>query len=122
MASHEKNCDLKVVGKQFGSSGYGMPFRRNSTWLPKFTKELRKMHEDGTINKLSQKWLQSGCVTKVPNTAKEVELRDESGLFYLLAVVSIGSFFILALEFICVRIFAVYFESHSRFFAYNVTT
>lgn len=121
MASKEDSCDLKVVGKSFGNSGYGMPFRRNSTWLGRITAALRKMHEDGTTRKLSQKWLESGCVSKTPNSANELGLKDESGLLLLLAVVCVGSFVILALEFVCVRIFATCFDSHSRFFTYNVT-
>ncbi|CAB4041153.1 glutamate [NMDA] receptor subunit 1-like, partial [Paramuricea clavata] len=86
MASQEESCALKVVGKSFGNSGYGMPFRRNSTWLRRITTALRKMHEDGTTRKLSQKWLESGCVSKDPNTANKLGLRDESGLLLLLAV------------------------------------
>ena len=121
MASKESSCDLNVVGKSFGNSGYGMPFRRNSTWFGRITAALRKMHEDGTTRKLSQKWLESGCVSKTTNSAKELGLKDESGLLLLLAVVCVGSFVILALEFVCVRIFATCFDSHSRFFTYNVT-
>lgn len=120
MASQEKACDLKVVGKSFGNSGYGMPFRRNSAWSRKFTASFRKMHEDGTMRKLSQKWLESGCVMKTPNAAREMGLRDESGLLFMLAVVCVGSFMVLALEFVCVRIFANSFDSHSRSFTYNV--
>ena len=120
MASRQESCDLKVVGKSFGNSGYGMPFRRNSTWLRPISAALRKMHEDGTIRKLSQKWLESGCVLKVPNTAEELGLRDESGLFFLLAVVCVGSFLVLAVEFLCVGIFARCFDSHSKSFTYDV--
>ncbi len=121
MASQEQSCDLKVVGKSFGNSGYGMPFRHNSTWLQRITGALRKMHEDGSTRKLSQKWLESGCIYTTHTTAKELGLRNESGLFFLLTVVCFGSFVILALEFISVRIFAKYFDSHSRSFTYNVT-
>lgn len=122
MASQQEDCNLKVVGKSFGNSGYGMPFRHNSSWVKSISLALSEMHESGVITKLSEKWLKSACVTKKSvQIAKKWEVRDASGLLLLLAVSCAGSFLVLVLEIFFKKVFLNFCFTRNRFLSYKLT-
>lgn len=105
MASQLEDCSLKVVGKSFGNSGYGMPFKPDSPWRKPISAKIREMHTDATIRRLSRRWLEGSCVNKEgANTAEPLGMREESGILLVLAVFCIGSFLLLAVELVYKKI------------------
>ena len=114
MASQQEDCNLKVVGKSFGNSGYGMPFRPNSSWVKGISAALREMHEDGTIIKLTGKWLESACVRKKKvQIAERLGIKDQSGNLLLMAVFCVGSFLLLAMEIAFKKVYSNICLTHS---------
>ena len=47
LASQDKECQLKTVGKWFAMTGYGIGFPKNSRWIIPVNKLLARYQENG---------------------------------------------------------------------------
>ncbi|KAJ9565105.1 hypothetical protein OSB04_001071 [Centaurea solstitialis] len=78
------------------TNGFGFAFARGSPWAPKISREIAKLREDGTLNKLENKWLNQQSMDSVPTT-KILSLKDLRGLFIISGVSMAAAVFLFML-------------------------
>jgi polar amino acid transport system substrate-binding protein len=58
-ASHEGRGKARVVGPLFHKEGYGIVFKNESRWRKPVNNALLTLRENGTYDKLYDKWFSS---------------------------------------------------------------
>ncbi|CAK5006752.1 unnamed protein product [Meloidogyne enterolobii] len=53
------NCELRTRGALFGRSAYGIGLRKGSAWTPHISQAILRLSENGTLERLEQKWIRS---------------------------------------------------------------
>ena len=106
-AANDEDCALRVVGKPFFKSGYGIALQKNSSWTAMVTQRLLVYEKFDVFLTLSHRWLKSSCDnTKInngdtasQNTFRRMSSKDLSGVFLIVVVGVIFSLPLLVMEF-----------------------
>ncbi|KAJ9567207.1 hypothetical protein OSB04_003173 [Centaurea solstitialis] len=78
------------------TNGFGFVFARGSPWTPEISRQIARLREDGTLNKLENKWFNQEPVDSVPTT-KVLSLKDLHGLFVISGVSMAAAVFLFML-------------------------
>ncbi|XP_074647823.1 glutamate receptor ionotropic, NMDA 2B-like isoform X2 [Tubulanus polymorphus] len=86
-AAHDDLCKLRTVGKWYAMTGYGVAFPKGSKWIPRVNKELVKMTNDGTLERLQKFWLGGACkkTSEKGDTSHPLQIKNFTSAFILLA-------------------------------------
>ena len=93
-AAKDKDCSLRVLGKPFFKSGYGIAFPKNSTWTSIFSQKLLEYQKHDHLLMLAHRWLQSSCKATEKKsdgstshqTFRRMSPHDLSGLFIVVCI------------------------------------
>ncbi|XP_077980092.1 glutamate receptor ionotropic, NMDA 2B-like [Glandiceps talaboti] len=99
MQDKDPKCNLIMVGKVYGTTGFAIAFTKGSPWKARFDRHLLLYDDLGILDKLRYKFIEGVCTNK--NARKEssrpLNVENFAGAFYLLIVTVIIS----VLTFIC---------------------
>ncbi|KAJ4958247.1 hypothetical protein NE237_025358 [Protea cynaroides] len=91
-----------TVGLTYSSEGLGFVFPKDSRLVSYLSTEILKITDDGTLDKIKQRWLQTGSNCDGPSSSSrsttQLTLRSFVGLYIIIGVVSISS---LLINFMC---------------------
>lgn len=106
IASQDPDCSLRVVGKPFFKSGYGIALQKNSNWTSIVTQKLLQYEKFDTFQELAHRWMKTSCDKNVENedsmnfnTFHRMTAYDVSGMFVVLGVAIGLSWLLLTVEF-----------------------
>ena len=88
-ASKQKNCQLRLVGKSFFQSGFGLAFPKKSLWTKKFSDVLLSYEQFSIPQKLRETWLSGTCSKQDPLTVSgflKMTVEDVSGAFMIVFI------------------------------------
>ncbi|XP_013392184.1 glutamate receptor 4 [Lingula anatina] len=84
--NQRKPCDTMKVGANLDSKGYGVATYQGHPLRDAVNLAILKMHEDGTLTKLKQKWWydKGECGSSSDSKTNELTLSNVAGIFYIL--------------------------------------
>ena len=87
LVSSQHDCSLRIVGKPFGISGYGLVFRKNSSWTQAISNSIVKFSDDNVLADLWSKWLVRKCLRKedFEATPDRLSIYNFNGVFVFVA-------------------------------------
>lgn len=99
--SRQKTCKLKLVGKPFFQSGFGIALPKNSSFTNKLSDILILYQKFDTYQKLTKRWLSGTCNSnaKRGSNFKEMTIDDVGGAYVIVLIGVFTSFVVLAFEF-----------------------
>ncbi|XP_070581488.1 glutamate receptor ionotropic, NMDA 2A-like [Ptychodera flava] len=104
MQDKDPKCNLIMVGKVYGTTGFAIAFTRGSPWKAEFDRQLLLYDDLGVLDKLRHKWIEGVCNKK--NNRKEssrLNVENFAGAFYLLIATVVISVLIFTCECLCNR-------------------
>ncbi|KAJ9567213.1 hypothetical protein OSB04_003179 [Centaurea solstitialis] len=75
------------------TNGFGFVFARGSPWAPEISRQIARLREDGTLNKLEDKWFNQESRDSMPTT-KILSFKDLRGLFVISGVSMAAALFL----------------------------
>lgn len=98
--AYQKSCDLKISGKPFFFSSYGIAFSKNFIWRQRFSFAVLKLQDDGFLNELVTKWIPQHCRnSEMPDGPSSLGLNEIGGTFLLLILGCIVGTLMLVVEY-----------------------
>ncbi|GBP47226.1 Glutamate receptor ionotropic, kainate 3 [Eumeta japonica] len=90
----QRNCEVKKIGGQLDSKGYGIAMKKNSTCRQELNLALLNLQENGDLREMKNKWWNErhgggSCTKSAEVESEELSLRNFKGLFFVLLVGSI---------------------------------
>ncbi|GBP47227.1 Glutamate receptor ionotropic, kainate 2 [Eumeta japonica] len=90
----QRNCEVKQVGGQLDSKGYGIAMKKNSTYRQELNLVLLNLQENGILREMKHKWWNErhgggACKEDTEVESEKLSLRNFKGLFFVLLVGSI---------------------------------
>lgn len=100
MVSSQHNCSLRIVGKPFGISGYGLVLRKNSPWMQPISNSILQFSDNNVLADLWSKWLVRKCLKKedFEKTPDRLSIYNYNGVFVLVAAGILISILFLCFE------------------------
>ena len=99
LLAYQENCDLKLSGKPFFYSGYGIAFSKNFIWRQQFSLAVLKLQDEGFFDELNARWIPQHCSnSEKPDGPSRLGLNEFGGIFLLLILGSIAGALLLAIE------------------------
>ena len=100
MVSSQHDCSLRIVGKPFGISGYGLVLRKNSPWIQPISSSIQQLSDDNVLADLWNKWLVRKCLKKedFEKTPDRLSIYNYNGVFVLVAAGILISILFLGFE------------------------
>ncbi|KAK3098360.1 hypothetical protein FSP39_018756 [Pinctada imbricata] len=94
------NCSLITAGELFGRSGLGIGLRKKSPWTEKISMAILKLHENGTMENLDNRWiLKESDDCPDSNTAPAtLGLTNMAGVFMMVAGGIVAGVFLIFIE------------------------
>jgi len=97
--SKQEKCNLKLAGKPFFQSGFGIAFPKNSTLTEKVSKVLILYQELDTYRKLSHRWLGGACDNQsAGQTFRRMTIDDVGGALAIVVVGVVVSLLVMGFE------------------------
>lgn len=100
MVSSQYDCSLRIVGKPFGISGYGLVLRKNSPWTQAISNSILQLSGDNVLAELWSKWLVRKCLKKedFEKMPDRLSIHNYNGVFVLVAAGILISILFLGFE------------------------
>lgn len=100
LISMQMNCSLRLVGKPFGVSGYGIALPKNSPLTTSISQAILALQEKNVLSRLWNKWAVRKCVNREEFhiLPESMTLDNVSGLFIVLASAVVVSGILVAIE------------------------
>lgn len=106
--SKENDCSLQIAGEPMKDAGYAFAVRKGDPTKDRLSEQIRNYQQDGTIQKLTERWISSKCVdtqsssfsssSENDNSVEETSISYFGGLFIILAAGCFVSFLVLCCE------------------------
>ncbi|EDO34363.1 predicted protein, partial [Nematostella vectensis] len=83
LVSSSGNCMLRMIGRPFGISGYGIALAKNSPWTRPISNAIIKLNDMKALENLWSKWLKRKCVTQdeFGKSPSGLSIENVNGLF-----------------------------------------
>lgn len=94
--ANQRPCDTLEIGALFNKANYGIPLPKNSPYLQSFSNALLTMREDGTVERLYQRWWYekgdcSQAAAQASQASSSVTIYDLAGVFlFLVMAIAVG--------------------------------
>ncbi|KAJ9567209.1 hypothetical protein OSB04_003175 [Centaurea solstitialis] len=96
LAQYPSGYSMTASASEATTNGFGFVFARGSPWAPEISRQIAKLREDGTLNKLEKKWFNQESRDSVPTT-KILSLKDLRGLFVISGMLMAAALFLFML-------------------------
>ena len=100
LVSIQMNCSLRLVGKPFGVSGYGIALPKNSPLTARISETILDLQDKNVLSQLWRKWAVRKCVNReeFQILPESMALNSVSGLFVVVACAIVFSGILVAVE------------------------